>query len=166
MSKKLDSPRFKFAKEDCSGELPWVRVEDFAKLRLKHPVVLINGSFDLLHHSHMKLIYHARKHGKTLICAMDGDEMVASKKPGRPIMTWVERATALGYMPIDYLVEIENDAAFKRLVELLKPDLRVQGAEYREKKVSRIPEVPSLLIHDSGIRTTKIIERIKNARTN
>jgi cytidyltransferase-like protein len=153
---------YRLAKENHDGELPWVRVEDFAKLHLKRPVVLVNGCFDLLHAGHWKTIFHARKHGKTVVIAMDSDRLVGEKKPGRPIMTWVERATALGYTPADYLVEIDNDKEFLRLVELLKPDLRVKGAEYREE-ASRIPEVPCLFIHESGMRTSEVIRRIKNA---
>jgi hypothetical protein len=64
-------------------------------------------------------------------------------------------------MPIDYLVEINGDEEFCRLVKLIQPDLRVLGSEYREKK-SRIPDVPALFIHDSGIRTSEIVRRIRD----
>ena len=164
MSQKLESPRIKnyrLAKENYNQELPWVRVESFAKLKLKHPVVLLNGSFDLLHSGHMKNIFHARKHAKTLVCALDSDAKVALSKPGRPILSWIERATSLGYMPIDWLVEINGDEEFLRLVELIQPDLRVLGAEYREGK-SRIPDVPALFVHNSGMRTSEIMRRIKD----
>ena len=139
-----------------------MRIEDFAKLKLKKPVVLLNGCFDLLHSGHMKTIFHARKHAKTLVCALDSDAKVAASKPGRPILSWIERATSLGYMPIDYLVEINGNEEFCRLVELVQPDLRVLGAEYREAP-SRIPDIPALFVHDSGIRTSEIIRRIKDA---
>ena len=155
---------YRLAKENHDLELPWVRVEDFARLKLKHPIILLNGVFDLLHSGHMKNIFHARKHGKTVVLALDSDRLVGEMKPGRPLLTWIERATSLGYMPLDYLVEIDSNKEFVRLVELLKPDLRVKGAEYREKP-SRIPEVPCLFIHDSGMRTSEIIKRIKNAIT-
>lgn len=129
---------------------------------MKRPIVLLNGCFDLLHAGHFKTIFHSRKHAKTLVCALDSDQMIASLKPGRPILSWIERATSLGYFPIDYLVEINSNEEFLKLVEILKPDLRVKGAEYRDKG-SRIPEVPCLFIHDSGMRTSEIIRRIKNA---
>ena len=153
---------YRLAKENYHGELPWVRVEDFAKLKLKRPIVLLNGAFDLLHSGHMKAIFHSRRHAKTLVCALDSDAKVAASKPGRPILSWIERATSLGYMPIDYLVEINSNEEFVKLVEILKPDLRVLGAEYREHN-SRIPDVPALFIHDSGIRTSEIVRRIKDA---
>src|SRR5229473_2325021 len=123
---------YKFVKETHQGELPWVRIADLAKMKLKHPVVLLNGCFDLLHSGHMKVIFHSRRHAKTLICALDSDAMVAAKKPGRPILSWIERATSLGYMPIDYLVEINGAEELSELVEIVSPDLRVKGSEYRE----------------------------------
>jgi cytidyltransferase-like protein len=153
---------YRLAKENYQGELPWLRIEAFAKLKLKRPVVLLNGSFDLLHSGHMKNIFHARKHAKTLVCALDSDAKVARCKPGRPILSWIERATSLGYMPLDYLVEINGDEEFCRLVELIQPDLRVLGAEYRSA-TSRIPDVPALYVHQSGMRTSEIIRRINNA---
>ena len=154
---------YKFVKETHQGELPWVRIADLAKMKLKHPVVLLNGCFDLLHSGHMKVIFHARRHAKTLICAMDSDALTNLNKPGRPINSWVERATALGYMPIDYLVEINTSKEFVELVEAIKPDLRVKGAEYREH-LSRIQDVPTLFVRDGGIRTSEIVRRIKNAK--
>ena len=154
---------YRLAKENHDGELPWVRITDFAKLRLKHPIVLVNGCFDLLHAGHWKTIFHARRHGKTVVIALDSDRLVNERKPDRPIMSWIERATALGFTPADYLVEIDSDKEFLQLVELLKPDLRVKGAEYRDKP-SRIPEVPTLFIHESGMRTSEIIRRIQGAK--
>jgi D-beta-D-heptose 7-phosphate kinase/D-beta-D-heptose 1-phosphate adenosyltransferase len=151
---------FKFAKEP-ELDPPWVRIEDLVKLKLKRPLVLINGTFDLLHSGHMKLFYHAQKKGKTIIVAMDSDVMVASKKPGRPIQTWIERATAFRFLPVDYLVEINNDDEFINLVRTIRPDLRIRGSEYRSGQ-SRCPEVPSLYVHNAGQRTSDIIERIKS----
>lgn len=152
---------YRLAKENYSNELPWVRIEDFEKMKLKRPLVLLNGCFDLLHAGHMKVIFHARRHGKTVVLALDSDQRLAALKPGRPILNWIERATSLGYMPLDYIVEINSDKEFLQLVNILKPDLRVKGAEYRDKP-SRIPEVPCLFVHDSGIRTSEIIRRIKD----
>lgn len=158
---KKPTKLIRFAKE-VDLDPPWVKVEDFAKLKLKRPVVLVNGTFDLFHTGHAKILHHAAKHGKTVVVAMDSDEMVQGKKPGRPIQTWVERAVAFRYSPVDFLVEIHGDEEFNRVVELLKPDLRIRGAEYRDK-LSRIPDVPTLFVHDYGQRTSKLIERIRNS---
>lgn len=149
----------RFAKELGDIDPPWVRIEDFAKLKIKRPAVLINGTFDFIHSGHIKLVAHARKHGRTVVVAIDSDRRVRSLKTGRPFLTWVERAVQFRFLPVDIIVEVDSDDDFKRLVELLKPDLRVRGAEYANKS-SRIPDIPSLYIHDTSLHTTDIIERI------
>ena len=148
-------------------EVPWVSVPGLTSLTLPRPIVLVNGAFDLLHAGHMKLIFTARRHadGGSLVCALDSDERVAKAKGvGRPIFTYLERAAALGYMPIDYLVEITSDNDIKKLVQILKPDLRVQGSDYIDVP-SKFPNINKVFVRSKGMRTSVIIERIKNARS-
>lgn len=147
-------------------ELPWLRPEDFRGMNLPHPVVLINGAFDLLHSGHWKIITRARRKAGTLVVALDSDSRVARKDPRRPIQTFIERATMLGYTPVDYLVEIDSDRDMYSLVCSLKPDLRVQGPEYRGVD-SKYPWVPKAYVSGLGrtgkrigMATSKIIERI------
>jgi cytidyltransferase-like protein len=147
-----------------SDELVWVNIPGLTKLALPRPVVMVNGSFDLLHAGHMRLLATAREKAGvagTVLVAMDSDERVAAAKgPQRPIMKWTERAVCLGYFPIDYLIEISSEAEMHQLVELVKPDLRVQGSDY-VKHASRFPEIPRCFVMDrSGIRTSSIIKRI------
>lgn len=147
-------------------ELPWLRPEEFRNLDLPRPVVLINGAFDLLHSGHWKVITRARRKAGTLICALDSDARVARKDPRRPIQTYIERATMLGYTPIDYLCEIETDRDIYDLIRAAKPDLRVQGPEYR-KQDSKYPWIPKAYVSGVGrsgarigMSTTKVIDRI------
>jgi cytidyltransferase-like protein len=147
-------------------ELPWLRPEEFRDLDLPHPVVLINGAFDILHSGHWKLITRARRKAATLICALDSDDRVARKDPNRPIQTFIERATMLGYTPIDYLCEIETDRDMLNLIRSTLPDLRVQGPEYKLVD-SKYPWVQKFHVSGLGrtgarigMSTTKIINRI------
>lgn len=146
--------------------MPWLRPEDFKELDLAHPIILINGAFDLLHSGHWKIIQRARRNAATLICALDSDLRVAQKDPRRPIQTYIERATMLGYTPLDYLVEINSDRDMYTLIRGVKPDLRVQGPEYRERD-SKYPWIPKAFVSGlnkagerMGMSTTKIVERI------
>lgn len=147
-------------------ELPWLRPEDFRPLDLPRPIVLINGSFDLLHSGHWKIITRARRRAATLVCALDSDARAARKDPLRPIQTYVERATMLAYTPLDYLCEIESDRDMLHLIYALKPDLRVQGSDYRNEP-SKYPWIPKAYISGItrsgarlGMSTTKIITRV------
>ena len=148
------------AHENNPEEVEWMRPKEFKGLDLPRPVVLVNGAFDILHSGHMKIIFQARERGLTLVAAIDSDRRVARKGPGRPVQTFVERATAMNYMPVDYVVEIDTDRDMGDLMRSLKPDLRVQGWDYRDKD-TKFPEVPKCYVREGSMRTSKIIERCK-----
>lgn len=150
-------------------ETPWVRPKEFREKELPRPVVLVNGGFDLLHSGHMKMLFRARRHAGegTLIVALDSDERMRRKGKDRPILTYVERATALGFMPVDYICEIESDQDMLDLIRSAKVDLRCQGPEYR-KVPSKYPWVKKVYISGVGktgkrlgMSTTRIVERIR-----
>lgn len=143
------------------AELEWVRASSFEGHSLPRPIVLVNGCFDLLHSSHMKLLFAAREKGETLVCAMDSDRRVrAAKGPHRPVLNWIERATALGYMPIDYLVEIDSDAEMRDLINSLRPDLRVQGSDYIGA-ASKYPWLRKMFVQSGRINTSEIVRRCR-----
>lgn len=142
-------------------EIPLVRTPDLRKLELPRPIVLVNGAFDLLHRSHMRLLFAARHkaEGGTLICALDSDQKVQKEKgEERPILTFLERLSTLAYFPVDFVVEIGTTADMNRLVATVQPDLRVQGYEYRGLP-SRY-KTKKALVREGSIHTTGLIERV------
>jgi len=109
----------------------------------------------------MRLIYAARHKAATLICALDGDAKIHSEKgPTRPIMSWIERAVALNYMPLDAIIQIETRQDMDQVMRGLAPDFRVQGCDYLDKQ-SRYPNVPKILVRLGKLRTSEIVERIR-----
>lgn len=144
-----------------SPQIEWVRPKDFRRLQLEHPIVLVNGAFDLLHFGHMRLIRQAKLRSRTLVVALDADIKVhEAKGAGRPIMTYVERATTLAYMDPDYIVEIATEDDMDELVRMLKPDFRVQGEDYRDRE-SRYPDVKKLFVRraEKGMSTSQLVAR-------
>lgn len=160
-------PRFRnytLYREREESWVPWLRPSEASDLglRAKRPICLINGAFDLLTTSHMRLIYSARHKAATLICALDSDFKVSAEKgPQRPVMSWIERAVALNYMPIDAIFQIEDRADMDLIMKGLRPDFRVQGCDYQDKP-SRYPQVPKILVRLGKLRTTEIVERIRS----
>jgi len=147
-------------------EIPWVRPADLTRRELARPVVLIGGAFDLLHRSHMRLIFAAREKaaGGTLILALDSDRKARGEKGvGRPVLDWIERATTLNYMPIDFIVESDGQDDMDAIVAAVKPDLRVLGMEYR-RKPSRYPRIRTMLVRAGSIHTTELVKRIRNGK--
>ena len=160
--KTLSMGNYQFIRDRRGPELEWYRVEDIKKDTFPRSVVLVNGAFDMLHASHMRLLFAARdKAGPkgTVVCALDGDSKISENKGvGRPIQTFVERATALQYMPIDAVVEVTSEGDMRNLIQRLRPDLRVQGVEYKTT-VSRYPWLKKAYIRDGANHTTDLRKR-------
>lgn len=143
----------------------WLRPGELSKLPLRRPVVLVNGCFDILHTGHLHLLHRARitaGSSGTLIVALDSDGLVALKKGAkRPILSFVERASAMKYLQVDYITEINSDKEFVDFFQDLRPDLRVKDERYKfkasrlDKDICPTMYVPVL----SGLSTSEIIER-------
>lgn len=160
MTNKQRKTNYIGARQRVWQPVEWYRVADTKLTLLPHPIVLVNGAFDLLHVGHMRLLYTAKDHAKTLVVALDSDRKIKeSKGAARPIQTFIERAAALNYMPVDAIVEIDTREDMDRLVTALRPDLRVQGWDYKDS-VSRYPDIPKLLIRRADTPTSALIERI------
>lgn len=134
-------------------------------------VVFTNGCFDLLHAGHVKLLEHARRQGDLLIVGLNSDRSVrALKGPGRPVFSQRDRALLLAELQsVDY-VTIFNERTPQRLIERLRPDVLMKGADWRSgqivgsdvvrRKGGRVVRFPIL----KGYSTTKLIQRIRRGR--
>ncbi len=159
MTRKEVFDNFYLYRERQWEDIPWLRPTDFSGMALKSPTVLINGAFDILHAPHMRLIFAARHKAGTLVCALDNDEKVQSEKgQGRPVLTFVERAASLNYLPIDFIVQINTKKDMDQLITTLKPDLRVQSMEYRNKP-SRYRN-RKMFVREGKLHSSEIIRRI------
>jgi D-glycero-beta-D-manno-heptose 1-phosphate adenylyltransferase len=129
---------------------------------LPRPIVLVTGVFDLLHCGHMRMLFAAREkaEGGTLVVAMNTDRWIKEHKGcQRPIMSWPERAATLGYMPIDYLVEIDSADELRRLTLRLRPDLKVMGADHLQS-ASKWPWMRKMFVRCGSMRTSEIVRRV------
>lgn len=108
--------------------LAWKAVEE--------RVVFTNGCFDLLHPGHIHLLNEAKRCGKRLIVGLNSDASVRRiKGPQRPILTDSDRAAILGALDsVDLVVIFDEDTPIK-LIDTLKPDVLVKGADYRLEDV-------------------------------
>lgn len=148
-----------FYRERDFREPSWIRPADLKDLDLPRPIVLVNGAFDLLHSTHMRLLFNARNKAATLICALDSDEKIKrDKDERRPILNFIERLTSLNYMPLDYIIQINNKNDMDQVVSTLHPDLRVQGEDYANHK-SRYP-TKRMFVREGKIHTSEIIGRV------
>ena len=95
-----------------------------------------NGCFDLLHPGHVSLLEQARGACDRLIVGLNSDASVQRLKgPERPIQSEAARAVMLGSLAGVDLVVIFGDDTPMALIETLKPDVLVKGADYAIKDV-------------------------------
>jgi D-beta-D-heptose 7-phosphate kinase/D-beta-D-heptose 1-phosphate adenosyltransferase len=133
-------------------------------------VAFTNGCFDVLHAGHVQYLAEARRQADCLVVALNSDESVRLLKgPARPLNRVGARALVLaGLQDVDY-VTIFADATPAAVVEAVRPDVLVKGADYRKEDVVGAAFVEGYggRVHLADLRdgfsTTGLIERMKAA---
>jgi rfaE bifunctional protein nucleotidyltransferase chain/domain len=130
-------------------------------------VALTNGTFDLIHVGHLRSLEQARAHGDLLVVGVNSDESVRQyKSPDRPIVPQADRAELIaGLTCVDYVVIFEESTA-ERLLEAVRPDVYVKGADYAQKPLPERPTVEAyggqivLIPLEGGRSTSGLMEEI------
>ncbi|EDP6837742.1 D-glycero-beta-D-manno-heptose-7-phosphate kinase [Campylobacter lari] len=139
--------------------------EELVKLLQNQKVVFTNGCFDIVHYGHIKYLEKAKKLGDILVVGLNSDESIKRLKGNsRPINLEFQRACMLASMYfVDYVVIFNEDTPYE-LIEFLKPDVLVKGADYKDKEVvgSNLVKKVELIDFEDGFSTTNIINRIAN----
>lgn len=99
-------------------------------------IVFTNGCFDVMHLGHARYFQFARKQGDLLVVGVNTDSSIARLKgPKRPVTPERDRVGLLEEMQsIDYLVRFDDDTPM-RLIEAIRPDVLVKGADYKKEQV-------------------------------
>ena len=93
-----------------------------------------NGCFDLIHPGHVRLLTEARARCDRLIVALNTDASVQRLKgPTRPLQNETARATVMASLaPVDLVVLFDEDTPLE-LIQALRPDVLVKGADYTHR---------------------------------
>ena len=90
-----------------------------------------NGCFDLLHPGHVSLLAQARAACDRLVVGLNSDASTTRLKgPDRPIQNEAARAAVLVSLATVDLVVIFNEDTPIRLIEAIRPEVLVKGADY------------------------------------
>jgi rfaE bifunctional protein nucleotidyltransferase chain/domain len=105
--------------------------------RRKWKVVFTNGVFDILHRGHVDYLAKAKSLGDVLIVGLNSDASVRRiKGRSRPVQNQRDRAAILSALKsVDYVVLFGEDRP-DRLIEQVKPDVLVKGADYRLSEIA------------------------------
>ena len=95
-----------------------------------------NGCFDLIHPGHVHLLAQARAACDRLVVALNTDHSVRRLKgPERPIQSEAARATVMSSLASVDLVVLFAEETPLSLIEAIRPDVLVKGADYRPEQV-------------------------------
>ena len=129
-----------------------------------------NGCFDLLHPGHVSLLTEAKESCDRLIVAMNSDDMVRHLKgEDRPVQHETARAIVLASLSMVDAVIIFSARTPIPLIEILKPDVLVKGADYTIDEVVGADLVRGyggevkLAALVPGYSSTEVIAKISNA---
>lgn len=105
------------------------------KQKGKH-IVFTNGCFDILHLGHIKYLQDAKNKGDYLVVAVNSDSSVKKiKAKNRPVIGEGDRLKTIAALAsVDFVVLFNEDNPLK-LIEVLKPDILIKGADWDKKKI-------------------------------
>lgn len=133
-------------------------------------VVFTNGCFDILHVGHVRYLRRAKNQGDVLVLGLNTDRSVkAIKGEKRPVVPEKERAEIMAALEfVDYVVLFDEPDPL-RLIEALKPNVLVKGADWPKSRIvgreivekigGRVVRVPLI----AGASSTGVIEKIIKA---
>lgn len=95
-------------------------------------VATVNGAFDLLHAGHLAILEEAKAQGDVLFVGINSDASIRQYKgPQHPVVPQAERMAMIAALAsVDYVVLIDAPEAGAATIELIRPDVHVNGSEY------------------------------------
>lgn len=126
-------------------------------------IVFTNGCFDILHAGHVKSIEFAKSKGDILVLGLNNDISIKRiKGPTRPINKQADRAIVLAALEAVDAVCIFGQDTPLELIKLVKPDVLVKGADYKNKEIVGAEFAGKVVLFPllKGRSTTNLINKI------
>ena len=124
--------------------------------------IIVNGTFDILHHGHLAMLNHARTLGDELNIAIDSDDRVKKLKgDSRPINGQQERAELLLNLKcVTNVFIFDTDEELESIIGA--HDVMVKGSDYKGKPIIGEDVCKELVFFDiiDDYSTTKKIQDI------
>ena len=139
----------------------------------KERIVFTNGCFDVLHRGHIEYLKFCKEQGDIVVLGLNSDNSVRQLKgPERPVNNQHDRAAVLAAMEsIDYIT-IFDELDPLELIQQVRPDVLVKGADWSDKGVigrefvescgGRVELAPML----DGKSSTSTLEKLKRIEEN
>jgi len=133
-------------------------------------IAFTNGCFDVLHAGHVQYLHESRSTADVLVVGLNSDASVRKLKgQERPINTVDARAVVLaGLQCVDYVTIFGDDTPLS-LIEAVRAEVLVKGADYRKDEVVGASFVESyggrvhLAEMRDGFSTTELVRKLRAA---
>ena len=115
-----------------------------------------NGCFDILHRGHVAYLAQARSWCDRLVVGLNSDASIRRLKgESRPVNDLESRALVLaGLSSVDLVAPFEDDTPIK-LIEGLRPDVLIKGADYT---VETVVGSDLVLAYGGEVRLAPLVE--------
>ena len=129
--------------------------------------IVINGTFDIVHLGHLRLLSYARTHINNFVHVLiDSDRRVRELKgPNRPYNTEYERASLLFALKyVDRVDVFDSDQELENYIKEINPDIMIKGSDYKGKKIIGAEYCKEIIFYDrlEKYSSTKKIQDIIN----
>lgn len=128
--------------------------------------VWINGTFDVLHIGHIRLINYAKSFGVVRV-GLDTDERVREKKGlTRPFNKLSDRVEFMSNIcGVDSIVSFGSDEELIEKIIEWEPEIMVIGGEYKNKEIIGLEFIPRIEFFEKvdGYSSTKILKYENNS---
>jgi D-beta-D-heptose 7-phosphate kinase/D-beta-D-heptose 1-phosphate adenosyltransferase len=129
--------------------------------------VVVNGTFDIIHLGHLRLLQYARSFPNSYVLVLiDSDRRVRELKgANRPVNTEYERCSMLFALKcVDRVETFDSDQELVDLIKGFEPDVIVKGSDYRGQSIIGAEYCKEIKFYDrfKDYSTTNKIQDIAN----
>lgn len=113
--------------------------------------IVINGTFDVIHLGHIRLLAHARSIINSYVYVLiDSDRRVKELKGlKRPYNNEYERSSLLFALKyVDRVDIFDSDAELENLIKNFEPHLMIKGSDYKNQKIIGSELVKEIKFYD------------------
>lgn len=129
--------------------------------------IIVNGSFDILHVGHIRLLEYAKSYNDAYVYVLiDSDARIKKLKgSNRPVHTEYERASMLfALKAVDRVDIFDSDQELIEYIKNYEPDIMVKGSDYKDAPIIGANYCKQIIFYDrlEQYSTTQTIQRIIN----